>query len=66
MCLHGIEGIYNVLNIHFIKGPEYCAMLAVIVYQSCIQKPFLYLFLIVYEYFKVHNLKLPSGYSKTF
>ena len=57
-----IEGIYNALNIHFMKGPEYYATVVVIVYQSCIQKPFLYVFLIVYGYFKIHKWTLPSGY----
>lgn len=28
------------LSIHFMKGPEYYATVAVIVYQSCIQNPF--------------------------
>ena len=57
-----IEGIYNALNIHFMKGPEYYATVVVIVYQSCIQKPFLYVFLIVYGYFKIHKWTLHSGY----
>lgn len=57
-----IEGIYNALNIHFMKGPEYYATVVVIVYQSCIQKPFLYVFLIVYAYFKIRKWTLHSGY----